>query len=40
MATEKGLVLADLLEVPGLTSTLRERLQAADANGDGIISPA
>ncbi len=30
--------MADLLEAPGLTSTLRERLQAADANGDGIIS--
>ena len=38
MATEKGLNLAELLEAPGLTSTLRERLQAADANGDGIIS--
>jgi hypothetical protein len=40
MATEKGLNLADLLEAPGLSSTLRERLQAADANGDGIISPS
>ncbi len=38
MATEKGLNVDDLLEAPGLTSTLRERLQAADANGDGIIS--
>ena len=38
MASEKGLNVADLLEAPGLTSTLRERLQAADANGDGIIS--
>jgi len=35
---EKGINVADLLEAPGLTSTLRERLQAADANGDGIIS--
>lgn len=35
---EKGINVADLLETPGLTSTLRERLQAADANGDGIIS--
>ena len=38
MASEKGLNVADLLGAPGLTSTLRERLQAADANGDGIIS--
>jgi hypothetical protein len=38
MASEKGLHVADLLEAPGLTSTLRERLQAADADGDGIIS--
>ena len=38
MASETGLHVADLLEAPGLTSTLRERLQAADANGDGIIS--
>jgi len=38
MASEKGLNLADLLEAPGLTSTLKQRLQAADANGDGIIS--
>jgi hypothetical protein len=38
MATDKGLNVADLLEAPGLTSSLRERLQAADANGDGVIS--
>ena len=38
MASEKGLHVADLLEAPGLTSTLRERLQAADADGDGFIS--
>jgi hypothetical protein len=38
MASEKGLHVADLLGAPGLTSTLRERLQAADADGDGIIS--
>ena len=34
----KGLNVADLLEAPGLTSSLRDRLQAADANGDGVIS--
>jgi len=38
MATEKGLNLADLLGAPGLTSTLEQRLRAADTNGDGIIS--
>jgi hypothetical protein len=38
MASEKGLHVADLLGAPGLTSTLRERLQAADADGDGFIS--
>ena len=30
--------MAALLAAPGLTSTLRDRLQAADANGDGVIS--
>ena len=34
----KGLNVADLLEAPGLASSLRDRLQAADANGDGVIS--
>ena len=38
MASEKGLHVADLLGAPGLTSTLWERLQAADADGDGFIS--
>ena len=38
MATEKGLNLADLLGAPGLTSTLEQRLRAAETNGDGIIS--
>jgi hypothetical protein len=30
--------VAALLAAPGLTSTLGDRLQAADANGDGVIS--
>jgi len=33
-----GLDVAALLAAPGLTSTLGDRLQAADANGDGVIS--
>lgn len=33
-----GLDVTALLAAPGLNSTLRERLQAADANGDGVIS--
>ena len=37
-SASKGLNVADLLEAPGLTSSLRDRLQAADANGDGVIS--
>jgi hypothetical protein len=38
MASDKRLRVPDILEAPGLTSSLRERLQAADANGDGFIS--
>ena len=34
----EGLDVAGLLAAPGLTSTLRDRLQAADANGDGVIN--
>ena len=34
----EGVDVAAFLEAPGLTSTLRDRLQAADANGDGVIS--
>jgi hypothetical protein len=34
----EGLDVAALLAAPGLTSTLGDRLQAADANGDGVIS--
>ena len=33
-----GLDVTALLAAPGLTSTLGDRLQAADANGDGVIS--
>jgi hypothetical protein len=33
-----GLDVTALLAAPGLTSTLGDRLQAADANGDGFIS--
>ena len=34
----EGLEVAALLAAPGLSSTLADRLQAADANGDGVIS--
>jgi len=34
----EGLDVAALLAAPGLNSTLGDRLQAADANGDGVIS--
>ena len=34
----EGLDVATLLAVPGLPSTLKDRLHAADANGDGVIS--
>ncbi len=34
----EGLDVTALLAAPGLSSTLGERLQAADANGDGVIS--
>ena len=34
----EGVDVAALLSAPGLASTLKERLQVADANGDGIIS--
>ena len=33
-----GLDVTALLAAPGLSSTLKDRLQAADANGDGVIS--
>ena len=34
----EGVNVAAFLEAPGLTSTLRDRLLSADANGDGVIS--
>ena len=34
----EGLDVTALLAAPGLSSTLGDRLQAADANGDGVIS--
>ena len=33
-----GLDVTALLAAPGLSSALADRLQAADANGDGVIS--
>ena len=34
----EGLEVAALFAAPGLSSTLKDRLHAADANGDGVIS--
>jgi len=37
-SASKGLDVNDLFEAPGMTDSLKQRLQAADANGDGVIS--
>jgi hypothetical protein len=37
-SASKGLDVNSILDAPGMTSTLKQRLQAADANGDGVIS--